>query len=84
MGFGKVLMLPTATSNTNHMAVFDFGGKTYFIYHNGSLPGGNGYRRTACIAEVHFNEDGSVQPIPETATGISGTACLVHGTAHLR
>ncbi len=76
--FGSILMPPAATSNTNHMAVFDFGGKTYFIYHNGSLPGGNGYRRTACITEVHFNEDGSVQPIPETATGISGTASKIY------
>ncbi len=76
--FGSILMPSAATSNTNHMAVFDFGGKTYFIYHNGSLPGGNGYRRTACITEVHFNEDGSVQPIPETATGISGTASKIY------
>ena len=76
--FGSILMPPAATSNTNHMAVFDFGGKTYFIYHNGSLPGGNGYRRSACIAEVHFNEDGSVQAIPETAAGISGTASKIY------
>lgn len=72
MQFGSILMPPTATSNTNHMAVFDFGGKTYFIYHNGSLPGGSGFRRTACITELHFNDDGSVQPIPETAIGITG------------
>lgn len=70
--FGKVLMMPTATSNTNHMAVFDFKGKTYFVYHNGSLPGGNGYRRTACITELHFHEDGSIEEIPETAAGLGG------------
>lgn len=70
--FGKQLMPPAATSNTNHMAVFDFKGKTYFVYHNGSLPGGSGFRRNACIAEVHFNADGSIQPIPETAIGITG------------
>lgn len=70
--FGSVLMPPAATSNTNHMAVFDFQGKTYFIYHNGSLPGGSGFRRTACITELHFNEDGSVREIPETAIGITG------------
>lgn len=69
---GKVLMPPTATSNTNHMAVFDFKGKTYFIYHNGSVRGGSGFRRTACITEMHFNKDGSVQEIPETAIGITG------------
>ena len=70
--FGSILMPPSVTSNTNHMAVFDFNGKTYFVYHNGTLPGGSGFRRTPCIAEVHFNEDGSVQAIPETAAGIHG------------
>lgn len=72
--FGDVLMLPTATSNTNHMAVFDFLGKTWFIYHNGSLPHGSGFRRVACIEELKFNEDGSIQFMEETATGAFGTA----------
>lgn len=71
--FGSVLMAPSATSNTNHPAVFDFQGKTYMIYHNGSLPGGSGYRRVACIAEIQFREDGSIGYIEETATGIGGT-----------
>lgn len=71
--FGNILMMPTATSNTNHMAVFDFKGKTYFVYHNGSLPGGNGYRRSACITELHFNENGGIEPIAETAAGLNGT-----------
>lgn len=68
--YGGQLMPPTATSNTNHPAVFDFKGKTYFVYHNGSLPGGSGFRRTPCIAELHFNEDGSIPPIPESPIGI--------------
>ena len=55
----KVIMLPTTTSNTNHMAVCDFNGKSYFIYHNGSLPKGNGYRRSACVCKLNFNEDGT-------------------------
>ncbi len=75
--FGKVLMEPTATSNTNHMAVFDFKGKTYFVYHNGSLPAGNGYRRSACITELKFNEDGSVEPMTETASGPNGTVSVI-------
>ncbi len=72
-----VIMQPTATSNTNHPAVFDFQGKTYMIYHNGSMPGGNGYRRVACIAELKFNEDGSVEPVMETATGLGGTISYI-------
>ena len=38
--FGKEIARPNVTSNTNHMAVIDFKGKTYFIYHNGALAGG--------------------------------------------
>ena len=70
--FGDIIMAPSATSNTNHPAVFDFQGKTYFIYHNGSLPNGNGYRRVACIEELEFYEDVYVKYVEETATGISG------------
>lgn len=71
--FQSVIMHPSATSNTNHMAVFDFLGKTWFIYHNGSLPKGSGYRRVACIEELIFAEDGSIPYIEETATGANGT-----------
>lgn len=76
--FQSVLMEPTATSNTNHMAVFDFNGKTYFVYHNGSLPGGSGFRRSACITELHFNDDGSIEAIPETTIGINGTTSTIY------
>lgn len=75
--FGSILMMPTATSNTNHMAVFDFKGKTYFVYHNGSLPAGNGYRRSPCITELKFKEDGSIEPIQETAAGLSGSTVTI-------
>ena len=75
--FGKTLMPPTATSNTNHPAVFDWKGKTYFVYHNGSLPGGQGSRRSACITELHFKKDGSIYEIPETAIGITGATPYV-------
>lgn len=75
---GGILMPATASSDTNHMAVFDFKGKTYFVYHNGMLPGGSGQRRTACVAEMKFNKDGSIQPIPETVTGLSGTTTKIY------
>ena len=72
--YEKIIMKPSVTSNTNHMAVVDFLGKTWFIYHNGSLPAGSGFRRVACIAEVQFNADGSIEYIEETAVGAFGTA----------
>lgn len=75
--YGGRIMEPTATSNTNHPAIFDFKGKTYFIYHNGSLAWGSGYRRSVCVEELKFNEDGSIAEIQETATGVSGTSCQI-------
>lgn len=72
-----VLMRPAATSNTNHPSVIDFKGKTYFIYHNGSLDGGSGFRRVACIEEITFNDDGTISYIEETAAGIGGTISVI-------
>ena len=72
--YGALLMEPTATSNTNHPAVFDFNGKTYMIYHNGSLIGGSGYRRSACIAELEFDKNGVISYVNESSLGLGGTA----------
>ena len=68
-----LVMSGVATSNTNHPSVIDFNGKTYLIYHNGSLVHGNGYRRVACIEELTIAEDGKVNYLIETATGLGGT-----------
>lgn len=71
------IMSPTATSNTNHPSVIDFDGKTYFIYHNGSLPKGSGYRRSICIQELNFDKDGNVLPLTELSTGLEGTSSTI-------
>ena len=76
-----MLMSASATSNTNHPAVFDFKGKTYFVYHNGSLPRGSGFRRVACIEELIFDENGKILRMEETATGISGVISTLTNTA---
>lgn len=75
--YQDVIMEHTATSNTNHMAVVDFGGKTYFIYHNGALDNGSGYRRSICIAEIQFESDGAIKPMEESAAGIWGTTVSI-------
>lgn len=74
---GSVIMSATATSNTNHPAVFDFKGHTYLIYHNGSIAGGSGFRRSACIVEIEFNDDGSISLMSETAAGVGGTVSQI-------
>lgn len=75
--FGDTIMAASATSNTNHPAVVDFQGKTWFFYHNGSLPGGSGFRRVACVEELEFYDDGMVAALEETATGAGGTASVL-------
>ena len=75
--YSDTIMEHSATSNTNHMAVIDFKGKTYFIYHNGALPGGSGFRRSVCIAEVEFRDDGSICVIDESTSGLFGTTTTI-------
>lgn len=75
--FGGIIMDPSTGANTNHMAVFDFKGQSYFVYHDGSLPIGSGYRRVACCEKFDFNPDGSIDPIKKTATGLTGTASVI-------
>lgn len=72
--FQEIIMENTLTSNTNHPAVIDFKGKTYFIYHNGSLPGGNGGNRCVCIQELKFREDGSIEMMEDLSLGLDGSA----------
>ena len=69
--FGGIIMEPSATANTNHSAVFDFKSDTYFVYHDGSLPHGSGYRRVACVEKLDINADGTIDPIKKTAVGLT-------------
>jgi len=77
--FGDTIMRPSVTSNTNHPAVIDFKGETYFIYHNGSLPKGSGFRRIACVEKLEFYSDGAVKYPEESATGVSGIISTLTG-----
>ncbi|MEJ5265261.1 MAG: glycoside hydrolase family 43 protein [Bacteroidales bacterium] len=55
---------------TNHPALVDYKGKTYFFYHNQDLPGGEGFRRSVCVEEIEFNPDGTLPLIQPTREGI--------------
>lgn len=58
-------------SNTNHQAIIDFKGKSYFIYHNGALqPHGGSFRRSVCIDELKYNKDGSMKRVVMTSEGV--------------
>lgn len=58
-------------SNTNHQAIIDFKGKSYFIYHNGSLPtDGGSFRRSVCIDYLYYNKDGTMKRVVMTSEGV--------------
>ncbi|MDB5190721.1 MAG: glycoside hydrolase [Segetibacter sp.] len=58
-------------SNTNHQAIIDYKGKSYFIYHNGSInTEGGSFRRSVCIDYLKYNRDGTMKPVQMTTEGV--------------
>lgn len=75
--YGGKIMEAGASSNTNHPSVIDFNGKTYIFYHTGAMENGSGYRRSVCVDELVFNEDGSIDLFYESSVGIDGTKVYI-------
>lgn len=75
--YGGKIMEAGSSSNTNHPSVIDFKGKTYIFYHTGAMENGSGYRRSVCIDELKFNEDGSIDLFYESSVGLDGTKVYI-------
>lgn len=70
--FKGILNEVAGNSNTNHQAILDYKGKSYFVYHNGSIPThGGSFRRSVCIDELHYNTDGTLRRVIMTSEGVS-------------
>lgn len=70
--FKGILNEVAGNSNTNHQAILEYKGKSYFVYHNGSIPtAGGSYRRSVCIDELNYNPDGTLQRVIMTSEGVS-------------
>jgi arabinoxylan arabinofuranohydrolase len=54
---------------TIHQAIIDFNGKSYIFYHNSKLPTGGEFRRSVAVEELHYNSDGSIGVVAQTAEG---------------
>ncbi|MBQ8002720.1 MAG: family 43 glycosylhydrolase [Clostridia bacterium] len=75
--YGGKIMEAGASSNTNHPSVIDFNGKTYIFYHTGAMENGSGYRRSVCVDELKFNDDGSIDLFFESSVGLDGTKVYI-------
>jgi beta-xylosidase len=59
-------------SNTNHQAIIDFKGKSYFVYHNGALvPDAGSFHRSVCIDYLYYNKDGTMKRVVMSSEGVS-------------
>ena len=57
--------------NTNHQAIIEFKGRSYFIYHNGGTRMGGSFRRSVCVDYLNYNPDGTIQRVVQTSEGVS-------------
>lgn len=58
-------------SNTIHQAIIEFKGQWYFVYHNGSLPGGGSFTRSVCVDYLYYNPNGAMRRVVQTTEGTS-------------
>lgn len=62
---------------TIHPGIVDYKGRSFLFYHNNALPGGGGFKRSVCLDEFTYNEDGTIPPGAEQTTeGPAGVATL--------
>lgn len=54
---------------TNRPCIIDFKDRSYFFYHNGGLKDGGSHRRSVCVNELFYNEDGTMQRVIMTSEG---------------
>ncbi|WP_029033790.1 glycoside hydrolase family 43 protein [Salinimicrobium terrae] len=52
---------------TNHHSIVEHNGKWYLFYHDSSLSGGKTYLRSMKVAEMEYNEDGTIKTISSFA-----------------
>jgi arabinoxylan arabinofuranohydrolase len=64
---------PVMAKNTGvktiHQAIIDFNGRSYIFYHNAKLPTGGEYRRSVAVEELHYQADGTLAFVAQTAQG---------------
>jgi beta-xylosidase len=68
--FKGILNELAGNCETNRPAIIDFNGRSYFFYHNGGLKNGGSHRRSVCVDELFYNDDGTMQRVIMTSEGV--------------
>lgn len=77
----KGVIFDKVNSRTNHHSIVEYKGKWYFFYHNADLalkniPEGSKerkyirWRRSVCVEELFYNEDGTIRKVTQTKAGV--------------
>lgn len=80
----KGVVLDEVNSGTNHHSIVQYKGKWYLFYHNSDLyfkntptvkpeldwKSPNPFRRSICVDYLHYNEDGTIQKVIPTKSGV--------------
>jgi MYXO-CTERM domain-containing protein len=56
-------------SFTNHPGVVDYKGHSFLFYHNATLPGGGGFKRSVCVEEFTYGAEGTIPAVKMSTTG---------------
>lgn len=73
---GQVMTQQNTGSFTNHSGIVNYKGKDYFFYHTGWAHGGGGFNRSMAVEEMHFNADGTIQPVTATRKGVKALCTM--------
>ena len=68
--FGGVILQPN-NCYTIHPGVCDFKGHSYLFYHNNVFDRGSSFHRSVSVEEFKYNEDGTIDPVEQTMTGVT-------------
>ncbi len=54
----------------DHHSMVEFHGQWYYFYHTGNYNSGSLFRRNVCVDSLNYNEDGTMQMVEQTTTGV--------------
>jgi hypothetical protein len=69
-GYRGILNDYVENCETNHPSTVQYRWNWYFFYHNGALATGGNWRRSVCVEQLFYNDDGTIKKIIQTSEGV--------------
>jgi len=69
-------VMASGNTYTNHPGVVDYKGHSYLFYHNSALPGGTDFKRSVCVEEFTYGENGTIPTLTMSTEGPDAVATL--------